>query len=110
MWSARPERTRRGALRAALAGGALAAVGVASGASAKKRNRKRCRCTPRALGELCSTNKQCCANQTNRICALKNGEGAVATRCCGGLGASCDETTDCCNNFDCEDGSCVVSP
>src|SRR5215213_286856 len=69
--------TRRHTLRTALgvAASTLAVVGLAalSGeADAKKRKRcKRCkRCAPQAAGSLCTTNNQCCTNETNRICSV----------------------------------------
>lgn len=83
---------------------ALAALALATrGAGARKR-KKRCRCRPKALGEFCTANKQCCPNQTNRIC----GKPTVGNtpRCCGGLGAGCGAGGDCCVPFSCESGVC----
>jgi hypothetical protein len=99
--------TRRAALRAALGGAALIAGGA--GTAAKKR-KKRCRCTPRGLGQACTANKQCCTDKTNRICFIKNDDMTEVLRCCGALGAGCGTSDDCCNGFGCEGGACQPAP
>jgi hypothetical protein len=105
--------TRRTTLRSAVgaaAASAAALVGLAalSGeADAKKRNRRRrCpRCKPRAAGDFCSTNEQCCADKTDRICALGSGSG-TSTICCGGTGATCSVSSQCCRHYTCVSGFC----
>jgi len=68
--------------------------------------KKRCRYKAKALGESCSSNEQCCTNQTNRICGLRNGA-VTGQRCCGALGAKCGDSKDCCFGFGCgNDGFC----
>jgi hypothetical protein len=105
--------TRRTTLQSAVgaaAASAVALVGMAalSGeADAKKRRRRRrCpRCKPRAAGDFCSTNEQCCADKTDRICALGSGSG-TSTVCCGGTGASCSVNSECCRHYTCVSGFC----
>lgn len=104
--------TRRNTLRSALgvAASTLAVVGLAalSGeADAKKRKRcKRCkRCAPQAAGSLCTTNNQCCTNETNRICSVAQGSSGT-TICCGGTGATCTSNENCCRHFSCVVGFC----
>ncbi len=59
--------TRRIALKSALAGGALTAVGLASSAmetaAKKKKKKKKCK----KAGSPCTKNKQCCHGKTKRI-------------------------------------------
>jgi hypothetical protein len=104
--------TRRNTLRSALgvAASTLAVVGLAalSGeADAKKRKRcKRCkRCAPQVAGSLCTTNQQCCTNETNRICSVAQGSSST-TICCGGTGAACTSNENCCRHFSCVVGFC----
>ena len=105
--------TRRTTLRSALGAAAastVALVGLAalSGETdaAKRKRRRRCkRCRPRAAGEFCTTNEQCCTDRTNRICALGPGSG-TSTICCGGTGAPCTGGTQCCRHFSCVSGFC----
>jgi hypothetical protein len=100
--------TRRIALKSALAGGALTAVGLASSAmeTAAKKKKKKCKCKPKDLGDPCTSNKQCCTNETNRLCAIPSDPSSSQTVCCGGVGAQCDSTDDCCGDFTCESGLC----
>ena len=106
--------TRRTALRSAL-GAAAASTGAVVGLAAlservdaKKHHHKKCnkdkKCKPQAAGSLCSTNKQCCTNETNRICALASG--FDQTICCGGTGAPCTTNDNCCRHFNCVAGAC----
>jgi hypothetical protein len=89
-----------------------AAVGLAAlSGTAEAKNRhhhKRCKkpkkCKPLAAGSLCSTNKQCCTNETNRICALARG--FDQTICCGGTGSACTTDDSCCRHFSCVAGAC----
>jgi hypothetical protein len=100
-------RTRRTALTTALGGVVLAATGAASRSPetvAKKK--KRCQCKAKAVGEICTSNKQCCTNQTNHICAVLQGQNQL--RCCGGLGAKCPTVGGCCAGFNCLSGRCVI--
>jgi hypothetical protein len=101
--------TRRIALKSALAGGTLAAVGLAASAietTAKKKKKKCKKCKPKNLGEACATNKQCCTNETNRLCAFPSNPSSPNTVCCGGVGATCSSTDDCCGDFTCDGGLC----
>jgi hypothetical protein len=105
--------TRRNTLKSALGAvttSTIAVVGLAalSGeADAKKRKRcKRCKqCKAQAPGSLCTTNKQCCTNETNRICSVAPGSSST-TICCGGNGASCASNDACCRHFSCVVGVC----
>ena len=101
-------RTRRTALTTALGGITLAALGVSARSPEVMAKKKRCQCKAKALGDSCTSNKQCCTNQTNRICSFRNQSGG-GLKCCGALGASCSGTTDCCFSFDCLSGSCVAA-
>ena len=117
--------SRRNTLRSALGAAAASTVAVvgltalSSETDAQNRNRnrnrnnnrnrnrrRRCeRCRPRAAGETCTTNEQCCTDKTNRICAQAPGTGGT-TICCGGTGASCTSTAQCCRHFSCVFGFC----
>jgi hypothetical protein len=100
-------RTRRTALTTALGGAALAALGATSRSPetvAKKK--KRCQCKAKAVGEICTSNKECCTNQTNHICAIRPSQNGL--RCCGGLGAKCPAVGDCCAGFNCLSGRCAI--
>lgn len=109
--------TRRTTLRSAAGAAAastLAFVGLAalsgeSSAEISKRRLRRCkrrnRCTPRDPGALCTTNEQCCANTTNRICAFGPGSGS-STICCGGTAAPCSTNANCCRHYSCVSGFC----
>ena len=101
--------TRRQAL-GGLLGGAIAALGVGGSwrseeAAARKKRRKkkrkkRCKpCRGKAQGGVCTTNKECCANETGLACALTSAAGGPV--CCGVLGAPCDGDGDCCRGFEC---------
>src|SRR3954451_18517954 len=91
-WLGSAAGTRRIALRSALGAaaastGAIVGLAALSGAvDAKKHHHKKCKkdqkCKPQTAGSLCSTNKQCCTNETNRVCALASG--FDQTICCGG--------------------------
>jgi hypothetical protein len=99
--------TRRSALGAAAATGAVVGLAALSGTAEAKKGHKKCKkkkCKPFAAGSLCSTNKQCCANETNRICALARG--FDQTICCGGTGAGCTTDDSCCRQFSCVAGAC----
>lgn len=100
--------TRRIALRSALGGAALAAVGLAAstGETEAKKKKKKCKCKPKDLGESCTSNKQCCTNETNRLCAIPSSPPSPGTFCCGGVGAQCSSTDDCCGDFTCDGGIC----
>lgn len=108
--------TRRVALRTALAG--VVAVGVTAAGSAveaKKKKKKKCKkCKALAADASCSTNKQCCTNETNRACAVAENASNNDTTCCGALNAVCGGINDdldtvspfCCAEFACN----VTSP
>lgn len=107
--------TRRTTLRSAAGAAAastLALVGLAalsgeSDAAKRRRRRRRCKkCEPRRAGDFCSTNEQCCTNQTNRICALPHTGPSTSTICCGGNGATCSSSASCCKHFTCVSGVC----
>jgi hypothetical protein len=103
--------SRRHAVRTVL-GGAAGAMGgmAATGFGSDARKKKKCKkkgCTARALGEECETNRQCCPNETNRICGFAiNLPGPI---CCGTLGATCTGFNDCCGGFACLEGRCVFA-
>ena len=107
--------SRRGALRAALGGAAASAV-VAAGlarsggeaeAKKKKCKKKKCPvCEPLLAGSPCETNLQCCTNETNMLCAFASNATTAAKTCCGGVGATCTTTNDCCLDFTCNGGRC----
>ncbi len=107
--------SRRAALRTALGGAAVAAAGIGAsgiGCDAKKKKckkRKKNKCKGKARDEACSSNKECCTNETNLACSVRNA-GAIETVCCGALGAGCDADDDCCVGFRCDigDGECVA--
>lgn len=101
--------TRRIALKSALGGAALAAVGLAASAietTAKKKKKKCKKCKGKNLGESCTSNKECCTNETNRLCAIPSDPPSPGTFCCGGVGAQCSSTDDCCGDFTCDGGVC----
>lgn len=113
--------SRRGMLRTAITGAAasaLAGIGLASGAidatAARGKNKKKERCKPKPVGTLCETNKDCCCNK-NQICSTPcdGAPGTTPSVCCGGKGATCDTSFDCCFNFicnpaigKCQEGEC----
>ncbi len=101
--------SRRHALRTGLGAAAAATAGMGvSGLSSDAKKRKKCKkCKARASGEDCETNKQCCPNQTNRICAFPDGEPGPV--CCGVLGATCAGDVDCCRGFVCFEGRCAFA-
>jgi hypothetical protein len=117
------ERSRRGALRTALAGATLAATGLLASAptseAKKKKKRKKCptcptcpvcpTCTGKALGELCFTTKECCGTETNRSCARAT-DGIGSPVCCGTGNSPCSKDGDCCIPFDCSAGQCKLVP
>jgi hypothetical protein len=97
--------SRRGMLRTALTGAAasaLAGIGIASGAVDATAGKKKRRCKPKPVGTPCETNKDCCCNK-NQICSTPcdGSPGVTSSVCCGGKGASCDSSFDCCFNFVC---------
>ena len=102
--------SRRTAMRTALAGAtasALAAAGLALAggqAEAKKKKKKKCKCKALDLGAACTTNKECCTNETNRLCAFFQGGSTFI--CCGGVGATCANSDQCCGDFTCQGGKC----
>jgi hypothetical protein len=103
--------SRREALRTAVGGAAVAAAGVAASAigTEAKKNKKRKRCKKRtwqgkAPGAGCTSNKDCCTNETNLACSVRNA-GVIANVCCGALGAGCDADNDCCHGFRCDTGA-----
>jgi hypothetical protein len=111
---------RRAALKAALGGATaatIAAVSLATGASEseakkkkKKKKKKKCAvCQPLTADAPCSTNLQCCTNDTNRACATPENASNSDKTCCGSTGATCggrDGNLDtiapfCCAGFSC---------
>jgi hypothetical protein len=103
--------SRRGVLRTAAAGAALAGLGLARGgieAAGGKKKRKR-RCKPQPVNSPCQSNKDCCC-QTNRICSTPCAgvPGSTPPVCCGSKGAACATNDDCCFSFDCnpDSGKC----
>jgi hypothetical protein len=106
--------TRRDALRSALtavAAPATAAVGLGAmtSESTAKKKKKKCKCKPLDADAPCSSNKQCCTNQTNRACAVAENASNSDTTCCGALNGECggfdneDNTVApfCCANYEC---------
>jgi hypothetical protein len=107
---ARAAASRRNALKSAFIP-ALAGLGAASfldgGNSAAKKKKKKCKkCKGKNLGDSCTSNKECCTNETNLLCAIPSNPSSDNTECCGGVGAKCNNTDDCCGDFTCEDGFC----
>jgi hypothetical protein len=104
--------SRRTALRTALGGATVAAAGLlasTTGIGAKKKKRKKkCQtktCQGKAQGEACTTNKECCANETQLACARASGVNQPV--CCGTLGAPCGVDGKCCLGFECFSGQCL---
>jgi hypothetical protein len=108
--------TRRTTLRSALGAAAASTVAVvgrvALSGETDAKQRRRCkrrlrreRCQPRAAGSLCTTNEQCCTNETNRICSVAPGSSST-TLCCGGTGATCTSNENCCRHYTCVVGFC----
>jgi hypothetical protein len=113
--------SRRAALSMALGGATaatIAAVGLATGAGEseakkkkkRKKKKKKCPvCQPFAADAPCSTNQQCCTNETNRACATPENASNSDKTCCGSTGATCggrDGNLDtlapfCCAGFSC---------
>jgi hypothetical protein len=125
--------TRRLALRSAIGGSvasAVAAIGIASHAGEaeakkKKKKKKKCPvCEPLLDNAPCTTNLQCCTNETNRACAVPENAGNSDKKCCGATGAPCGGSNGlntiapfCCADFQCSSltatpGTCqpVFSP
>jgi hypothetical protein len=108
--------TRRGAVTSAIGGAtasALAVAGLATlGGSAeakknKKKKKKKCpACQPLAAGTPCSTNLECCTNETDHLCAVSSTATSVTKTCCGGVGTPCTSSNQCCNQFSCKSGIC----
>ena len=107
---ARAAGTRRIAVKTAmvpaLAGLGAAVIARPSAIEAKKKKKKCKKCKAKGLGEACTSNKECCTNQTNRLCAIPSNPSSSQTVCCGGVGATCTSTDDCCGDFTCEGGVC----
>ncbi len=102
--------TRRGALRAALGGATAAAVLAVSRGDAgakKKCKKKKCpKCEALLVGQPCTTNLQCCTNETNNLCAISQGATEQVKTCCGAEGNSCTTDADCCAPVACDNGIC----
>ena len=106
-------RTTLGSALGAAAASTVALVGLAAlsdeADAAKRKRRRRCKrrekCHPRPAGALCTTNEQCCADRTNRICAFGPGSGSN-TICCGGTAATCSTNANCCRHYTCVSGFC----
>jgi len=85
--------TRRGALRAALGGAAATAtIGLALpvGETEARNRKKKCKtCKAIAADATCSSNKDCCTNETDRACSLPENSINTTKTCCGVLGAPC---------------------
>jgi hypothetical protein len=106
---ARAAASRRNAVKAALfpAVTGVGAALIAPRLSEAKKKKKKCKkCKAKDLGQTCSTNKECCTNETNRLCAIPSNPSSGQTVCCGGVGAKCSSTDDCCGDFVCENGVC----
>jgi hypothetical protein len=107
--------TRRIALQSLLGGTAASAIAVVGlkattgESAAKKHKKKKCKCKPLDADAPCSSNKQCCTNDTNRACAVAVNASNSDTTCCGALNAECgghnedddDVAPFCCAGFDC---------
>jgi len=117
-------------------GGVLGVLGLAeAGANGRKRGGKKhdgkkhgdddhrgCpTCKPLAADAPCTSNRQCCPNETNRICSRPtNAVAATPTTCCGGLNAVCGSAVPtapfCCAGFVCSNsgpegaGTCIPTP
>src|SRR5262245_4728164 len=105
--------TRRTTLRSALGGAAaatVAAVGfsaVAGDVAAKKKKCKKCpKCESLDFGQLCTTNSQCCTNETNMICSQAFNASNSDKTCCGALNFSCSNDNSCCKGFSCKSSFC----
>lgn len=108
---ARAAASRRTALRAALVPaltGLGAAAFLAPGAEAKKKKKKCKKCKAKDLGDPCTSNKDCCTNETNRLCAFSNLSPASLI-CCGGADANCSVDDDCCGPASCDSGHCTAA-
>ncbi len=110
--------TRRMALRSAIGGSvvsAAAAVSLAAFGEAeakKKCKKKKCPvCSPLLDNAPCTTNLQCCTNETNRACAVPANAGNSDKKCCGATGAPCGGTSApfCCADYECTGGFCQPS-
>jgi hypothetical protein len=105
-------RSRRLAVKTVLGGVTVATKGwlTATSSAAKKKRRKKCKkrpCQGKAPGESCTSNQECCANETGLACAAPNSASTVGV-CCGAQGASCTGSADCCNGLSCLSGRCQV--
>jgi hypothetical protein len=100
--------SRRIALRGAIGGtfmATAATLATTTGGAKKKCKKKKCpKCEALAIGESCTSTSQCCGTETNLACAFANGGDTLA--CCGTAGAACANGAQCCDNFDCNDGTC----
>jgi hypothetical protein len=80
---------------------------------AKKKKRKKCKkCKPLDADAPCTTNKECCTNETNRACAVAENASSDDLTCCGALNAVCggiNETMDTVAPFCCADYFCDVN-
>jgi hypothetical protein len=102
--------SRRLALRTAFGGVALAAglLAPAAGGDARKKRKCKKKCRGRAQGETCTTNKDCCANETRLACSQSNSAGTAAV-CCGANDGPCNDDGDCCLGLECSPaGQCQV--
>lgn len=104
--------TRRVALRSAVAGAAATAIGLAAigTTEAKKKKKKKCKCTSLGFGKPCTTNKECCTNETNLACAVSSAAGNSDKTCCGASDFVCTTNDQCCADFSCQSGSCQPVP
>jgi hypothetical protein len=101
---------RRGLLTSALAP-AVAGLGalplLTAGPVAAKKKKKKCKkCQAVLQGQPCTSNKDCCANETKNLCAFTFAS-PDSLVCCGGQGASCTIDDDCCFSGACDGGFCT---
>lgn len=100
--------TRRDALRGLIVGSAAAAAG--GGAVPVAAAEQRCK----RAGAPCTSTKQCCPKETNRLCKVQRNAGNSDETCCGGVGATCggkngvgdDRAPFCCVNHECRGRTC----
>jgi hypothetical protein len=111
-------RSRRAAVRTAVAGAAAAVVGLlasGTGGEAKRKCKKKScpdcpdcpacpTCTPLPIGAVCESTSQCCGTQTNLACVFQSG--GLTPICCGTKGTICTGDTQCCDRFECFGGRC----
>jgi hypothetical protein len=80
---------------------------LGAGPVAAKKKKKKCKkCQAVLQGQPCTSNKDCCADETKNLCAFTFASTDTLV-CCGGEGATCSIDNDCCFSGACDGGFCT---